>query len=1017
MEANVMRHQNATTVFFLFSATLFMLALTGCPPITVTVTPNAITLEAGQTATLSASSTSDADTAFAWGSNNIQVATVQAGVVTAHQEGSAVITATGISSGKHGNAVVTVIPSPVEGETEGEGIEEGEEEGTVEGEGIAEGEGIEEGEEEGIPEGEGTVEGEGAAEGEGEGVEEGEEEGESMTIFLQERGGVDHVAEYVSFGIPLPRSWNVTDVSALRLSDASKAPLPAQFDVLARWGAQADDGDAPIKWVLAGCLAGVAANTTGTLTLDHSGPGPVPATQISVDTSMAGHMAVNTGTAQFDLLTDESFNVINQVTINGSTLLEPLSAPDAIDYVPLDAAGIVPGAAPDFTPRAAYAVVERAGALCTIVRVMGSILDSSDRALLDFTARLHFYAGRSEVRVDFTVENNQPVEETLDGQPGNVHSQGAHNSVYIGGLWLNLRLRDTGAALQGMTIDNVNVNAPETTLELYQDSSGTEHWDVYTGLVGWPGYEASAAPRLQSYCTLPGYRISGGGLLAPLSGGQALGWMSAARSGVADPRLTTVVRDFWQNFPKALELQPDGTLSVNLFPNGEKFRHNFRVGEEKTHTILYKFSLGAPLPGSLETAAQAFNSPLFGKTSPSRYIGSGALGEVPAANLAQWPLYERYTRTAFEPNPDAGPEIVFGNTTLREVIEKYDFYGWQDYGDVPLDYEAFGPNQAGQMNLKYWYLYGMLVQFCRTGDLRWMELARPAAWHLADIDYLHIPDEGIQHWAHGAYFGHSQHDEPGNTNPNRNYNSPSVDLFFGVPELFMMYHLTGEQRFADTAMEGLEAMLNLSQFSDFTNPVFYRERANLIFAYIEGYRHSGDARWLNALRTIVGETANTANKPWLTNPNAYRPGGEERLSVFQFAQTLWTLGRYLDFCTEYGLPDDLGAGAALVTYGDFVINHLMNEYLPGRASTIDSIWFFDPGYETYQEINNWALVTADILAYAYKYSGQARFMTEAAKFYATGTIDPQWQDDPAEYYDTKGLVNALNWGLVYMNQQ
>lgn len=59
---------------------------------------------------------------------------------------------------------------------------------------------------------------------------------------------------------------------------------------------------------------------------------------------------------------------------------------------------------------------------------------------------------------------------------------------------------------------------------------------------------------------------------------------------------------------------------------------------------------------------------------------------------------------------------------------------------------------------------------------------------------------------------------------------------------------------------------------------------------------------------------------------------------------------------------------------------------------------------------------ADVMAYAAKYSGEKRFLEAAAPFYATGTIDPVWQDDPPVYLASKDLVNSLNWGLVYMNQ-
>jgi len=82
---------------------------------------------------------------------------------------------------------------------------------------------------------------------------------------------------------------------------------------------------------------------------------------------------------------------------------------------------------------------------------------------------------------------------------------------------------------------------------------------------------------------------------------------------------------------------------------------------------------------------------------------------------------------------------------------------------------------------------------------------------------------------------------------------------------------------------------------------------------------------------------------------------------------------------------------------------------------VDSIWFMDTPYETYLEVNNWMLTMADALTYAFKYSGEPRFLDGAAKLYETGTIDQTWLDDPPVYIASKDLVNSLNWGLVYMN--
>ncbi len=109
---------------FLVSAVLIVSALSfpACTPPTtsavVTVTPSTVTLEAGQSTTLAASSTDSVDS-FTWASNATGVATVNTdGIVTAEGVGTARITATGSNSAAKGFAEVTVsageggVPAP-----------------------------------------------------------------------------------------------------------------------------------------------------------------------------------------------------------------------------------------------------------------------------------------------------------------------------------------------------------------------------------------------------------------------------------------------------------------------------------------------------------------------------------------------------------------------------------------------------------------------------------------------------------------------------------------------------------------------------------------------------------------------------------------------------------------------------------------------------------------------------------------------------------------------------------------
>ena len=347
----------------------------------------------------------------------------------------------------------------------------------------------------------------------------------SVTITVPERAGAARTGEYASFGVPIPRAWKVTDVSALRLSSADGKAIPAQFEALARWAGAPDRKTAPVKWLLVGYRESVPAGGTKTVVLDTAGPPPAAPVKIRIDAEKPGKLIVDTGAARFELKTDDRFNLLEQVTVLGRKLLAPLAAREAIRYSPAGKLSIAGGGKPNLKPRATRTVVERAGPLRAVVRVAGNILDASSRPILNFTARLHFTAGRADVRLDFTVENNHPIIETDEGQPGNARNQGSANSVYVGDLSLRLRLRKTPAPLSVLTEQNVKVVSPKTAVRLYQDSNGTDNWNAYVGKVGWPKEKALAHPRLQSYCTKKGYEITGGDLGAARTGKQALGWI------------------------------------------------------------------------------------------------------------------------------------------------------------------------------------------------------------------------------------------------------------------------------------------------------------------------------------------------------------------------------------------------------------------------------------------------------------------------------------------------------------
>src|SRR4029079_12414600 len=83
----------------------------------------------------------------------------------------------------------------------------------------------------------------------------------------------------VRSGLPLPRGLNVLGTAGLAIVDAAGTPVPAEFEVTARWNAGKNDATAPIQWLLVTFPATVGANQTATyrLVTDGSGTHPAPA--------------------------------------------------------------------------------------------------------------------------------------------------------------------------------------------------------------------------------------------------------------------------------------------------------------------------------------------------------------------------------------------------------------------------------------------------------------------------------------------------------------------------------------------------------------------------------------------------------------------------------------------------------------------------------------------------------------------------------------------------------------------
>jgi hypothetical protein len=328
----------------------------------------------------------------------------------------------------------------------------------------------------------------------------------------------------------------------------------------------------------------------------------------------------------------------------------------------------------------------------------------------------------------------------------------------------------------------------------------------------------------------------------------------------------------------------------------------------------------------------------------------------------------------------------------------------------------------------------------RTGDSRWYQLAEAADRHLADIDILHNLHTP-RHWGDGIAFGHSYHDEDGFLNPHRNYGGNHPDTAFGMDGLLLTYYLTGYEKARESAMEMANCieyrMRNdahlCAHFSDCSGEGYAldeglygagsRPAANSLAIAVSAYRATADQRFLDVADALV-DWARAENQPYINGPT----GADEMMRPWMLNMVLRALADYLEMKEEFGLPDIVNARASYLAYADWLRTYPWIDLEPadtGPRAAYPYEWWFDerqgdPGDEWSQgnnvpSINNWLLLGADAMAYAYHLSGEADYLERAATLFRTGSRDPWFEGDVNTYSTTKETANSITYGHIFLH--
>lgn len=709
-----------------------------------------------------------------------------------------------------------------------------------------------------------------------------------VPLWVQESDGFSRKQQPVRIGVPLGRGRSF-DESIICIANDAGHLIPSQARVLGWWP------DRSIKWLLVDFVTDLQANEHARFTLTSkvqeamaTSTGTEPLPVLSWQESAEGFV-VSTGLATFSI-PKRVLSPFSSIQLGSAELLEKSGAVTQLT----DRQGKL------YQPVVDHWLIEESGPLRASWLAEGSFREhslKSSQAPLLFKARLTFFAGMACTRIEFLLRNSQAATHA-----GGVWDLGDPGSFFFNDLSIDLPLANPIEALQWYSEwpSDTRATSPNEWV-LYQESSGGKNWNS-------PNHVDASGNLSVRFC---GYRVESrekGQEFVRLAEGQRA--TPAVHLLSASSYLAATVKDFWQNFPKALRYR-DGRLSIGLFPNEGQQPFELQGGEQKRHTFFV--DVGA---ASQKTLLAQLQHPVQVWVDPAWVEETAAIAYFVNQQNDPNQNYSQYINSILE-----GPNSFFNK---REHIDEY---GWRHFGDLYADHEAVRHSGSepfiSHYNNQYDFIYGAAIHFLRTGDQRWRKLLEEGARHLIDIDMYHT-DQDKAAYNHGLFW-HTDHYQPAKTCTHRTYSRKNAASkgYGGGPSnehnytsgLLHYYYLTGDPEAAAAVVElaawvfgmddGTKTLLGLfdegptGAASQTVSTLYHkpgRGAGNSINALLDAYRLTANRHYLAKAEKLIQRcihphdiiAALTLDEP------------EYRWSYLVFIQVL---GKYLDTKLEWGELD------------------------------------------------------------------------------------------------------------------
>lgn len=790
-----------------------------------------------------------------------------------------------------------------------------------------------------------------------------EETAIDVPIILKNTAGFRRDKWPVTFGIPLPKDC-VKQAEEVMLTSSDGAPIPAQIEVANRWP---DNGSA--RWLHVDFQADLSGATEQSYSLKRSAkPVPQSANKINI-TEKDDTIEIDNGGFLF-VVNKKKYKIVDRVTDTRSGAVVYESDSDAGLYF-LDGGGIrysASFAAPDSV------VLEEKGPLRAVVRAEGWYHGSDGSKRGRYVARTHFYAGQPMVRIFHTFIVTDETEKATFNDVGLRFSVKADTAVFGG-------CPDLKSFANG-----------QSSYLLQYDSDKFVMVGNAAGQVKW----------------------------GETAGDRAPGWISTFNKGKM--QATLAVKDFWQQFPKEIEVvggnalvfhewpahglaKPDRTVEDAMIQylwfchegktlnfkipesyykfKGSHTEDEYRylrgsynancMGMAKTYEVLLSFASHAP-PADTSLLA-LFQEPPSCMPTPEWMCSSGVFGRLHPYDPGLFPEWERGISRAFDCEQrlqdytkDYGMFNFGGGHTM------WDFTRGR-WDDVYRCWRAF---HHGAPRVP-WLLY------VRSGDPKYLQQGIRSTRHLIDVGVCHYstPEWEAKEYPKGKIVG-ALNDYKGIVHwfsGNRLFDYNSMTDF-----MLYYYHMTGDRRGLDVAKEWGESAK--ARYQD-RNPIPNREGGGTADAAIDMYLETGEPRYKEIADNQVAFFLDKIQN--MGEPGAAADGrisATEGLPRGAFRQ--WE--NYAPWIQKYWeLTGDKKAGERIVAWGD--------AYLAGNG---DACSRMDRAY-------------MNILAYAYFVSKNPRFLAhgvdESNRYIRT------IQESPGSLFDGFPHWCQISLGAGFMAQR